>query len=122
MRNKLNFTAVFTFAFLIMCSAPAWTQTDVALSLDGAFSQKQTSAGVAQSPANSAGGMFELSHISNPIVGFEATYSFNRANQTYSSTLGINCPINPPTPCPPPPATVAANAHEVTVDWVPSIK
>jgi opacity protein-like surface antigen len=94
------------------------SRTDVAVSLYGAFSGTTTGNGVTQSPSNAAGGMFELRHIANPILGFEATYSFNRANQTYFSTLecpGTNCPQSTTTP-------VSANAHEVTGDWVPSVK
>ncbi len=93
-------------------------QTDVALSLYGAFSGRTDGNGVVQSPANSAGGMFELRHISNPLVGYEATYSYNRANQTYSSTLGsATCAIG--ATCEP--ETVKANAHEVTADWLVSV-
>jgi opacity protein-like surface antigen len=109
-------------------SAPAHAQasevkslsrTDVAVSLYGAFSPTTTGDNVRQSPSNAAGGLFELRHIANPILGFEATYSYNRANQTYEI-------ISPP-PCPPPgcsysPAAVSVNAHEVTGDWVPSVK
>ena len=103
--------------------AAASAQTDVAASLYGAFSGTTTGNGVAQSPANSAGGMFELRHIANPIVGFEGTYSFNRANQTYSCP---GCPVPAlctPSGCAgaPSPVTVPADAHEITADWVPSL-
>jgi opacity protein-like surface antigen len=124
MRLKFLNAGFKLIAFAGLGCLGASAQTDVGLSLYGAFSQKTTGNGVAVSPSNSAGGLFELRHLANPIVGFEATYSFNRANRDYSSTVAITCPINSPTPCPPPqPATrVAANAHEVTVDWVPSVK
>ena len=68
--------------------------------------------------ARAAGGIVEVRHISNPIIGFEGTYSFNRANQVYSPTAyacGIIC--GPTTP-----AAVSADAHELTGDWVPSVK
>ena len=97
-----------------------WAQTDVGLSFYGAFSQKTTGSGVIQSPSNSAGGLVELRHISNPILGFEATYSYNRANQRYQSQIAITCPI-PPLPCGSQPARVGSNAHEITADWVPSV-
>ena len=96
------------------------SRTDVAVSLYGAFNEKTTGNEIAQSPSNAAGGMIELRHIANPIFGFEATYSFNRANQVYNSLAGnTSCPSSP---CASVPATVSANAHEVTGDWVPSIR
>ncbi len=95
-------------------------KTDIGLSLYGAFSQQTTANGVTETPANSAGGMFELRHLANPILGFEGTYSFNRANQTFTSGP-VPCPLGA-TNCPPPPASVKADAHEVTLDWVPSLQ
>jgi len=94
------------------------SRTDVALSIYGAFGGTTTGDGVQQSPSNAAGGIVEVRHISNPIIGFEGTYSFNRANQVYSPTAyacGIIC--GPTTP-----AAVSADAHELTGDWVPSVK
>jgi len=122
MRSRLSFIAISAFILAAPSAAPAIAQTDIALSLYGAFSKAESGNGVIQSPANSAGGMFEFRHIKNPLLGFEGTYSFNRADQKYSSALAITCPINPPTPCPPPAARIAADAHEVTADWVPSLK
>lgn len=110
-------------AGLVSFSAPAFSQTSVAVSGYGAFSGTTTGNGVAQSPANQAGGMIELRHIANPIFGFEATYSFNRANQTYGSPVG-NPPDNIACPsfgCTTSLETVRANAHEITADWVPSL-
>jgi opacity protein-like surface antigen len=103
---------------LVVSAATASAQTDVALSLYGAFSGTTSVGGATVSPANSAGGMFELRHIANPILGFEGTYSFNRANETYTSTVAVTCPIGVTCPTT---ARVAANAHEITVDWVPSV-
>lgn len=113
---------LFVVALILVASgALACAQTDAALSLYGAFSGTTNAAGYTQSPANSAGGIAELRHIANPILGFEGTYSFNRANQSYTSTVAITCPIAS-VGCPPPTARVGANAHEITVDWVPSVK
>jgi opacity protein-like surface antigen len=95
-------------------------KTDVALSLYGAFSQKTTANGVTVSPSNAAGGMVELRHLANPIFGFEGTYSYNRSNQTYTSDVAVTCPIGV-SPCPVNSTSVKANAHEVTLDWVPSV-
>jgi len=120
MRNSLLSAVLVVLAFALIASSSASAQTDVALSLYGAFSQKTTGNGVIQSPANGAGGLIELRHISNPIVGFEAAYSFNRASQRYTSQIAVTCPIGQP--CPSPSVDVPANAHQVTVCWVPSVK
>jgi opacity protein-like surface antigen len=93
------------------------SNTDVALSFYGTWSQKTTGDGIIQSPSNAAGGIVEVRHISNPIVGFEGTYSFNRANEVYSPTTSCGLPCGTITP-----ATISANAHEVTGDWIASLK
>lgn len=113
MRVKLFITAFILFMFGALASA----QTDVALSLYGAFSGTTNAAGYTQSPANSAGGIVELRHIANPIIGFEGTYSFNRANQKYTATVFCGLPCGNVTS-----ASVKADAHELTFDWVPSVK
>jgi opacity protein-like surface antigen len=94
---------------------PAIAQTSVALSVYGAFSGATNGNGVAESPSNSAGGLVELRHISNPLLGWEATYAYNRANQVYHLTGDLPCPTNDCT------AAISANAHEITGDWVPSV-
>jgi len=93
----------------------AQAQTDVALSLYGAFNGTTNGNGTIQSPSNSAGGLIELRHISNPLVGYEATYSFNRDNQVYrSACAGVTCTSVAPQP-------VSANAHEISGDWIASV-
>jgi opacity protein-like surface antigen len=100
----------------------AVTNTDVAVSLYGAFNGATNGNGTVQSPANAAGGLIEVRHIVNPIIGYEGTYSFNRANQTYTSQNQA-CPVNALPPCPSSPvAAVSADAHEVTGNWVASLK
>ena len=74
----------------------AVTKTDVAVSLYGAFSGTTNGNGTTQSPSNAAGGLIEVRHIVNPIIGFEGTYSFNRANQTYNYTNPPLCPVVAP--------------------------
>lgn len=116
---RIRFLPIALLALASSIAVSASAQTSVGVSLYGAFHQSTTGNNTVQSPSNSAGGLIELRHISNPIVGFEATYSYNRANQRYSFE-------NPPpgNPCPPAGCTVAsvkANAHELTLDWVPSI-
>ncbi|MBW8869570.1 MAG: outer membrane beta-barrel protein [Acidobacteriales bacterium] len=108
------------FLFLIgLCmlggTAQAWAQTDVALSLYGSFSGRTNGNGTIESPANSAGGIIELRHISNPLVGYEATYSYNRGNETYKPDCGgSTCTAITA-------QTVKAAAHEVTADWLVSV-
>jgi opacity protein-like surface antigen len=93
------------------------SQTDLSLGIYGAFSGSTTGNGIMESPSNAAGGIFEVRHIENPLVGFEGTYSFNRANQVYSPRVTCGLPCGPITP-----ATVSADAHEVTADWLVSLK
>ncbi|HTW81745.1 MAG TPA: outer membrane beta-barrel protein [Terracidiphilus sp.] len=102
-------------------AAPVRAQTDVALSVYGAFNGSTNGNGTQQSPSNSAGGMVELRHISHPLIGYDVTYSFNRGNQTYS-TNSYSCPVVGPCPAPPSAAAVSANAHELTGDYVASVK
>lgn len=99
----------------------AISRTDVAGSLYGAFSGTTNGNDVTQSPSNAAGGLLEVRHIVNPIVGYEGTYSFNRANQTYSSPILTDCPVGV-APCGVNLQAVSANAHEITGDWVASLK
>jgi opacity protein-like surface antigen len=101
------------FGVFSCCSITARAQTSVGLSIYGTFSGTTNGNGTQQSPSNSAGGLFELRHISNPILGFEATYSYNRANQTYTVCGTVNplCQRQ----------SISADAHEVTADWTPSV-
>lgn len=108
--------------FAVALAAPvAEAQTDVAASLYGSFPGTTNNNGIEQSPSNSAGVLLELRHISNPLVGYELTYSFNRANESYQQ-LG---PF--PFVCPQSGCTssffqsVKANAHRVGADWIVSI-
>ena len=117
-----NLHRVFASAlFFAAIATTASAQTDVALSFFGTFSgSAQLNSSEQQSPASQAGGIIELRHIANPLMGFEATYSFNRANQKYSPSAV--CFLLPPMPggCAFPP--ISANAHEVTADWIPSMR
>ena len=102
-------------------AASAFAQTSIAVSGYGAFSGATSADGTVQSPANAAGGMIELRQIRNPLVGFEATYSFNRSNQEYKTTSSVpvgSCPTNI-SPCTlTVRGTALNNAHEITGDWV----
>lgn len=107
---------LFISSLLILLTGTAVAQTDVALSVYGAFNGTSGRNGTVQSPSNAAGGILEFRHISNPVLGFEATYSFNRANQRYQ--FNGPCPVGA---CPVP-VEVSADAHAITLDWVPSVR
>jgi len=113
---RIAFWGLISLAF---AAAAAQAQTDVALSIYGAFNGSTNGNGVQQSPSNSAGGMLELRHISNPLMGYDVTYSYNRDNQTYKAITYAVCGVcsGGPTWTP-----VSANAHELTGDWVVSAK
>jgi opacity protein-like surface antigen len=99
----------------LVASVVARAQTDVGLSLYGTFNSTATyNIGLEhQNSTDAAGGLFEFRHISNPFIGYEATYSFNRANQIYSYTGPI--PAGPQGPFS---TAVSNNAHEITGDWL----
>jgi len=91
-------------------------QTDLALSVYGAFSNTVGANNAAQnqdSPSDSAGGMVELRHIKSTLVGYEATYEYNRANQVYIAICENGC-----TPF----TAISANAHEIAGDWLISAR
>lgn len=106
-----------------LLSLPCLAQTDVAVSAFGAFSRSTEGSNTIQSPSNQAGVLLEVRHIRSSLVGFEGTYSYNRANQTYFPTRtssvcafhasGCSSLIS---------ASVPANDHEITGDWVVSKK
>lgn len=99
----------------------ATAQTTVSASVFGAFSGTSNGNDTVQSPSVGAGGMVELRHIRNPLIGFEGTYSLNRANQTYDAS-SYACPVAFPECNPPQPEYVSAYTHEITADWVASFK
>ena len=114
---------VLLFAFFVAIASTAHAQTDVALSFFGAFTGTTSGNGVQQSPVNQAGGMVELRHIVNPLIGYEATYSYNRANQEYLSKLFVPvCPTGQNNCLIPFYAGISNNEHEITGDWVVSLK
>jgi opacity protein-like surface antigen len=94
-------------------------QVSVALGVYGAFNGTTSGDGTKQSPANQAGGLFEFRRIKNPLVGYEATYSYNRGDQSFSNSL--SSPPCPTSGCSISTAAIANNAHEVTGDWIVSL-
>jgi len=120
MQGKWMQRAFLVVGVTVLTGAAAYAQTDVAASLYGAFTGTTTGNNVIQSPSNAAGGLIEVRHISHPWLGYEGTYAFNRANQAYSlGAIPVVCPTGG---CGITTASVSANAHEVTGDWVASLK
>ena len=112
--------AVLGAGLAALASATAYAQTDVAVSLYGAFTGTTKGNNTIQSPSNAAGGLLEVRHISHPWFGYEGTYAYNRANQNYSfSALPLACPTGG---CSFTSGVISANAHEVTGDYIASLK
>lgn len=105
------------FLLVALSGLAAAAQTDVSLSLYGAFTGTSTGNSVQQSPANTAGGMIAVRHIRNPLFGWEGSYSFNGDHQTYTPIVSCGIPCGPATP-----AAVPAHAHQLTADYIVSIK
>ena len=114
----------------LLAGAAAWSgaracaQTDVAGSIDGAFSG--TSLVGTQQATQSVGALLEVRHIFNPLLGFEAAYSYNRADQAYAdTTINPPCPISPNggvVNCSVAPVFISAHEQAITGDWVLSRK
>lgn len=121
MRTLFPCRMLVCISVLLLAAVASHAETDVAVSLYVAFQPKSTATSEAQSPANQAGGLLEVRHIHHPWIGYELTYAMNRSNQT-TSPLIWTCPVAT-TPCTVPTvAQVKANAHQVTADWVVSVK
>jgi len=70
MRNWMRcFAAAVWFA--ASSGVALHAESDVALSIYGAFNGATSGNGVQESPSNAAGGIFELRHISNPLMGWK---------------------------------------------------
>ncbi len=95
---------------------PTGPETDIALSgYAWLNTTSNVSSGLTQIPANSVGGMIEARHISSPLIGYEISYGYNRANQEYSNPIscpGASCPLAPYA------ASVSANASQIFGNWV----
>jgi len=95
----------------------AHAQTDVALSGFRTMTSNSSGGGTQQTPHDSEGGIVELRHIVNPLVGFEGAVSFNPDNQSYAPEAGA-CELV----CGLPPQEVSGKLTEFTLDWVVSVK
>ncbi len=124
MRTQRVYATLFLI-FLLSMTRACTAQTDVGASVYGALSATTRGDNSTESPSYAAGGLLELRHIFNPVLGFEATYSFNPAKQVYTYTGAIPASVvcaPPPGGCSqlPPTVSVSANAQEFTADWIVS--
>ncbi|ACO34522.1 MULTISPECIES: outer membrane beta-barrel protein [Acidobacterium] len=117
MKSWLKCLPFVTSALLLAAALPAQAQTSVGVSALGAFPSSTSSNMTEQNPYKQAGFMVELRHISNPLVGFDVSYAFHRANQSYRAH--VVCPTSA-LPCSEPTASVSANANELALNWVVS--
>ncbi|MGD1108586.1 MAG: outer membrane beta-barrel protein [Terracidiphilus sp.] len=120
--TQFSFRTVLFASLAAMTGALSQAQTSVALGLYGAFNGATSGDGTEQSPANQAGGLVEFRQIRNPLVGYEATYSYNRANQGYSLTPTVSCGIPCEIGTTAISGSIPSNAHEITGDWVVSFR
>lgn len=106
-------------------------QTTIAASLYGAYrsatSFRNATVQNEESPSVSSGVLLEVRHIKSSLIGYEATYSYNPANEFYAYE-------NDATPCPADApgnsvtciyaagSSIHAVAHEFTGDWIFSFK
>jgi hypothetical protein len=93
------------------------SQIDVGLNVYEAFNQSSSGLGTQQTTTNAVGGMLEGRYILKPYIGFEITYSYNSANQTFTPKTGA-CAYT----CANPPTALTAKANEVGIDYVASKK
>lgn len=126
--RKRVFIAVLT-PFLGCLVAAA--QTTIAASFYGAYrsatSYRNATIQNEESPSVASGVLLEVRHIKNSLIGYEATYSYNPANEVYSY-------VNDAAACPAGAASSSATcvyseaasihavAHEFTGDWIFSFK
>ena len=111
----------FICLFVLLGTHTCNAQTDIAASGLGTFSVSSSNGGgTGQTQSNAAGALLEFRYIWNPGLSFEATYSYNRADQVYTDGGGVPavCVLGVCAGLPRIP--VAANAHELTADWIPS--
>ncbi len=91
--------------------------TDAGLSFYKTFTSATSGHGTTQTPSNSVGGLFEVRQIFKPLFGYDVSYSFNPASQSYAPEVGA-CAYA----CQNPPTKVTASASEIAFNWVASYK
>lgn len=123
MRSSLSHCLLFVVTLSVV-SGVASAQTDVGLSAYGAFTGATASlnnGGEMQSATSSGGGVLELRHIRSGWVGYEGSYSLQRANQFFNYDGAIpQIPVGPPGPGASAPfqTSIPAMTHELSGDWI----
>jgi len=118
-RMKIWMQGAFVVAVAAaLCGATAQAQTDVALSGFRTLTSSSSGSGTQQTPHDSEGGLIEIRHIVNPIVGFEFNYSLGEANQTYASSNSSSSAMCYPV-CGN--LEVSGRANQFGVNWVVSV-
>ncbi len=110
---------LFVSMVAIGCLSPIWAQTDISLNGAVAFNTSTSSPATGQSPANQADVLVEARHVRNAFIGYEMTYEYRRANQTYIHT-SVACPVVMPSCDPATPLSISANSHQVSAEWITS--
>ncbi len=91
------------------------SQFDLGVDFYRTFTDATSGLGTEQTPTNSGGGMFEIRYINSPFIGFEFTYSYNHANQSFTPKPGA-CGFT----CSNPTTNLTATADEIGLDYVVS--
>ncbi len=117
MRAILNRLFTVTLVLLPWSVLPAHAQTTIALSALGSYQSSTSNSVTRQVRSRRAGLMAELRHISNPLVGYDISYSFRGADQLYEYQ-GPTCVGSS---CPPSGQPVNAYAQELAFNWVVSL-
>ncbi|HUX45068.1 MAG TPA: outer membrane beta-barrel protein [Terracidiphilus sp.] len=115
--KRMQAAALLVGTALLLSGTSAHAQFDVAGSFFQTFNSSTTGNGTIQKPKNSAGGMIEFRYIQKPLLGFELSYSFNPADESYSAS-STDCGLR----CNNAPVTVTSNNHMVGVHWVLTTK
>ena len=127
MKKTLLYAIAPLFVLAAFRPILASAQTDIGMSGFGAFTGATASLsnGLESQGATSAGGgILEFRQIRSGLVGFESTYSLQRANQNFDYRGAVPLiPVCTPTPCSPPSfatmmTSVSAMTHEISGDWI----
>lgn len=98
-------------------SSVSESQFDLGVNFYNAFTSGTSGFGTVQTPKNAVGGMFEVRYIMRPLLGFEMTYSYNSADQTFAPKAGA-CYYA----CANSPTSISGKASEIGLGYVVSKK
>jgi hypothetical protein len=97
--------------------AASESQFDLGVNFYEVFNNATSGLGTQQTPKNTAGGMVEARYIVAPFVGFEITYSYYSASQTFAPEAGA-CAYT----CANQVTKLSAKENELGLDYVASKK